>query len=266
MLMNEHEEGQYDVFAEHARKKQSVLLVDSDEEGLRYTSTLLRRLDYKTETAKTAREGYVCATTDVPSVIITALKLKDMNGLNLMTQLRRNSKTTTIPFIALRTSGDAIAEKYCFSAGAVDCLVKPVSAELLYRAVQGCLEDRPRASMRFRTTQLVWVDTVPFDNSDDVHTLDISERGLFLRTTKAVPENTQLSLRIDLAGTIIKAKARVVYTCPPCKGPYQEPGMGLQFTYLSPTDLEFVRRFMRTEITRGLLNDEQDEEFFFLRH
>jgi hypothetical protein len=174
-----------------------------------------------------------------------------MNGLNLISLLRKNPKTTNIPFIALRNPDDSTGTKYSFRAGAVDCLVKPVSPELLYLAVQGGLEDRPRASMRFRTIQPVWVDTVPFEGGDDMHTLDISERGLFLRTSNPAPENTWLSFRINLNGTIIKAEAKVIYTCPPCKGPYLEPGTGLEFTYLSPTDRELIRKFMRSEITRG---------------
>ena len=251
--MNIHEGDSYDVFASHERRSHPLLLVDSDAESLLCVSMLLQRLDFRVATAKTAREAFASATTAIPSLIITALSLNDMNGLNLITLLRKNPKTTNIPFIALRNPRDYVGEQYCFSAGAIDCLVKPVSAELLYRAVQGGLEDRPRAAMRLRTIQPVWVDTVPFDDGEDVHTLDISERGLFLRTAKPAPENTRLSVRIDLNGTIIKAEVKVIYTCPPCKGPYGEPGAGLQFTHLSPNDLELLRKFMRKEITRGIV-------------
>jgi CheY-like chemotaxis protein len=255
MLMNIHERDSYDVFASFERRSHPLLIVDSDAESLQYISMLLQRFDFRTDTAKTAREALASATTAIPSLIITALSLKDMNGLNLIKLLRKNPKTTNIPFIALRNIGDYIGEQYCYSAGAIDCLVKPVSAELLYRAVQGGLEDRPRAAMRFRTIQPVWVDTVPFDDDQDLHTLDISERGLFLRTAKPAPENTRLSVRIDLNGAIIKVEAKVIYTCPPFKGPYYEPGAGLQFTYLSPNDLELLRKFMRREIMRGIVPD-----------
>jgi CheY-like chemotaxis protein len=257
MLMNIREGSSYDVFASPNRRRHALLIVDTDAPSLLYISMLLQRFDFQTETAKTAQEAFEITTTAKPALIITAMRLNGMNGLNFITLLRKNPKTTNIPFIALRNPGDYIEEKHCFSAGAVDCLVKPISAELLYRAVQGGLEDRPRAAMRFRTIQPVWVDTVPFDGGEDIHTLDISERGLFLRTAKPAPENTHLSLRINLNGRIIKAEAKVVYTCQPCKGPYNEAGAGLQFTNLSPNDLKLLRKFIRTKITRGIV-PEQD--------
>ena len=255
--MNMHEDGSYDEFASPDRRRQTLLIVDTDAQSLLHISMLLQRFDFQTEIAITAQEAFEITTNTIPDLIITDLDLKDMNGLNLIKQLRKNSKTTNIPFIALRDPRYPIGVKYCFSAGAVDCLDKPVSAELLYRAVQGGLEDRPRATMRFRTIQPVWVDTVPFDGGEDVHTVDISESGIFLRTAKPAPENTRLSFRINLDGIIVKAEAKVVYTCPPCKGPYSEPGVGLQFTHLSPNDLELLRKFMRNKITWGIV-PEQD--------
>jgi CheY-like chemotaxis protein len=263
--MNIHNGCSYDVFASPRRRKQSVLIVDSDALSILYISMLLRRFDFKTQTAKTGREAFACATTAIPSLIITALSLNDMSGLNLITQLRKNPKTADVPFIALRNPQDSVGDKYCFSAGAVDCLVKPISAQLLYRAVQGGLEDRPRATMRIQTIQPVWVDTVPFDGGEDIYTLDVSDHGIFLRTAKPAPENTRLSFRINLDGIIIKAEAKVIYTCPPCKGPYHEPGTGLQFTYLSPNDLELLRKFMRNEITRGTV-PEHDLSYLLANH
>jgi len=263
--MNIHENGSYDVFASPDRRRYSLLIVDSEAMNLLYLSMLLKRLDCETKTAKTAREAFASAMTAKPALIITALKLNDMHGLNFITQLRKNPKTANIPFIAMRNPGDTLGEKYCFRAGAVDCLVKPVSADLLYRALQGGLEDRPRAAMRFRTILPVWVDTVPFDGGYDIHTLDISERGLFLRTANPAPENTRLSFRINLDGTIIKAEAKVVYTCPPCKGPYKEPGTGLEFTYLSPNDRELLRRFLKNAVTRGAV-PEQDLSWLLTDH
>jgi CheY-like chemotaxis protein len=252
--MNIPDGGSYDVFAVPDRRKYSLLIVDSDALSLLHISMLLKRFDFQTETVKTAQEAFERATTATPALIITALELKDMHGLYLVKLLKKNPKTTNVPFIALRNPGDSLGEKYCFSAGAIDCLVKPVSAELLYRALQGGLEDRPRATMRFRTIQPVWVDTVPFDGGgEDIHTLDISEGGLFLRTAKPAPANTRLSFRINLDGTIIKAEAKVIYTCPPCKGPYHEPGTGLQFTNLSPNNLEILQTFMRNEVIRGIV-------------
>jgi CheY-like chemotaxis protein len=264
-FMNAHENGLTDIFATPDRIKRTLLIVDSDTQNLVYLSMLLQRFDFQTHTAKTAREAFASATTTTPSLIITALGLTDMNGLHLIKLLRNHPKTANISFIALRSQEDTVGEQYCFNAGAVDCLAKPVSAELLYRAVQRALEDRPRATMRIRTIQPVQVDTAPFVGSKGLYTLDMSERGVFIRSVKSAPENTLLSLKINLNGLLIEAEARVIYTCPPHKGPYHEPGMGLQFTDLLPNDLGLLRNFIRSEVTRGLV-PEQDLPYAPMDH
>ena len=251
------ENGSADVFASSDQKNRCLLIVDSDAQNLLYVSLLLQRFEYQIGTAKTAREAFVNATAALPSLIITSIGLQDMSGLNLMKLLRQNAKTAVIPFIAMRRQEDAVGEQHCFNAGAVACLCKPVSAELLYRAVQGALEERPREAMRIRTIQPVKVDATSPGTNADMHTLDMSERGMFLRTTTQFPANTHLAFRINLNGVIILAEGKVIYTCPQGKGPYQEPGMGLQFTRISPHDLELVRRFIRNEVMRGIV-PEQD--------
>ena len=235
------------------RRKHLLLIVDLDTENLVYMSMLLQRFDFLTEISKSAREAFVSVTTTIPSLIITALSLKDMNGLNLIKLIRKNSKTANIPFIALRNKDDALGEQYAFRAGAVECLTKPVAAELLYRAVQGALENRPRVAMRIRTIQPVDVSTKPFDGCQGLYTLDISERGLFIRTAVPAHQNAILSLKINLNGIVIAADASVIHTCPPHRGPHHEPGMGLKFTHLSINDLELLRTFIKNEITRGLI-------------
>jgi CheY-like chemotaxis protein len=242
-----------DIFVSEGRGNRMLLVVDSDPQNLLYVQMLLQGFEFRTNTARSAREAYALASTIIPSLILTAVDLKDMSGLNLMKSLRKSAKTTNIPFIVMRRQEEAVTSEMCFKAGAVDCLIKPISAELLYRAVQGATEDRPRAYMRIRTIQPVKVDTAPYDGRDGIYTLDLSERGIYLRTTKPAPENTRLHLQINLNGIIVPVETNVVYTCPPCKGPYSEPGMGLQFTQILPNDLELIRRFIKHEVVRGIV-------------
>jgi CheY-like chemotaxis protein len=252
--MNGQENGSFDVYASSDnRAKRTALLVDNDALSLQHVSMLLQQFDLGARTATSAREAFTSAMNEPPAIIITALRLKDMHGLNFIKLLRKNPATAEIPFITLRNPDDELWEKYCFNAGATDCLMKPVSAELLYRAIQGGLEERPRASIRLRTILPVWVDTMPFDGGDDVHTLDISEHGLFLRTGKPAPEHTHISFRINLDGIIIKAEAKVIYACPPCRGPYNEPGNGLRFTLISPDDRDILKTHMKKELSQSIV-------------
>jgi len=234
------------------RRNRFLLVVDSDSNNLLYTSMLLKRFDYHTYTTRTAREALEMARVAVPSLIITALDLKDMHGLELMQHVKKNPSTADVPFIALRKAGEPIGETQSADVRAAEYLDQPVSAELLYRAVQAAVEAKPRSHIRIRTLQPVKVDDMPINDFEGVCTTELSERGMFLRTKSPAAVNTRLSIQIYLYGQIIVVEAVVIYSDGAGAGPYREPGMGLQFVRIAPKDQELIRQFIRNEVMRGI--------------
>jgi len=70
-----------------------------------------------------------------------------MNGIEFL-KLRKNDKSTTnVSFIFMRKPDDLIGVTQCFKQGVIDCLIKPVSVEQLYRVVQKTLEITPYATL-----------------------------------------------------------------------------------------------------------------------
>jgi CheY-like chemotaxis protein len=234
------------------RKNRFLLVVDSDANNLIYTSMLLKRFDYQTCTAKTAREALEMTKVAVPSLIITALDLKDMHGLDLIQHVKNNIPTAEVPFIALRKPGAPMKGQRGAEVPAVECLYQPVSAELLYRAVQAAVETKPRSHIRIRTLQPVKVDDLQFTDLEGVCITELSERGMFLRTKSPAAVNTRLSVQIYLYGQIIGVEAVVIYSDGTGAGPYRYPGMGLQFIRIAPQDQELIRRFIHGEVLRGI--------------
>jgi DNA-binding response OmpR family regulator len=234
------------------KKSRLLLVVDSDADNLAYTATLLKRFDYQTSTADTAQEAFQIAAVSVPSLMIISLDLKDTHGLDLIRELRKNPSTAAVPFIALRRSGDLLGEKKSLELGAADCFYHPVSAERLYQAVQAATESRPRACIRLRTTHPVKVEDLTFVGLENASTLDLSERGMFLRTAEPAAVSTRLALRIDLNGRHIPVEAVVIYSYRTAGGPYLQPGMGLEFVRIAPRDQALIRQFVQTEVTRGI--------------
>jgi CheY-like chemotaxis protein len=234
------------------RKDRFLLVVDSDVNNLFYTSMLLQRLNYRISTAKTAREAIETTTISAPSVIIAALGIEDMHGSELVRELKRNPSIADVPFIFLTQRGDLLGEKRCRELGAIECLYQPVSPELLYRAVQTAVEATPRENIRLRTRLLVTVNAKPLECGDGACISELSERGLFLRTRSPAPVNTRLSLQFDLNGRLIAAEATVPYNYQAGGGSNHEPGMGLEFVRIAPMDREFIRQFIREQLTRGI--------------
>ena len=234
------------------RKRRFLMVVDSDSDSLSYLSVLLNRFNYPSFKATSAQEAIETAATAVPFLVVTSLHLPDMHGFDLMQQFKENLATSHIPIIAVSRQEDLNVRKRCLDMGAVGCIYHPVEAETLYRVVQVAVEKNPRSCMRVRTTKPVKVNDERHDTFYGAYTLDLSERGMFLRTVNSAPLNTALSLQIDLNGRIIPAVAEVLYSCKEGTGPYQEPGIGLKFSRIEPKDQEFLRIFIQNEVMRGI--------------
>jgi DNA-binding response OmpR family regulator len=234
------------------KKSRFLLVVDSDPNNLFYTAMLLRRFDYEIQTAETAEKALAIARAAAPSLIITALNLTDMHGLDLVRQCKQHPALAAVPFIALLRQGDLIEEKRCRDFGAADCLSRPLSPESLFRAVQAAVETTPRENIRIRTRLPVTVNDLQIEPEEGECVSMLSERGMFLRTKSVAAVNMRLSFQLDLNRTLITAEAIVLYRYPTGGGPYQEPGMGLEFVRISPKDRELIRQFIRNEITRGI--------------
>jgi two-component system, OmpR family, alkaline phosphatase synthesis response regulator PhoP len=238
--------------AGYDRDSRFMLVVESDANSLFYTSMLLQRFDFRICMAASAEEALAMVPVAVPSLIITALDLKGMNGLELMQKLAGNPATASVPVIVLTKQGDLVGDKRCREAGAVDCLDKPVKAEQIFRSVEAAVETTPRSSIRIRTRLPVTVTNMPFVDAEGASVSVLSEHGMFLRTLRPAPPDTRLSLQIGLNDRIIAIEAVVRSSYRIGEGPYSEPGMGLQFVRTSPQDQELIRQFIRNEVTRGI--------------
>ena len=229
-----------------------LLVVDSDANNLFYTSMLLQRFDYCISMAATAEEALAMVSVAAPALVITSLDLKGMNGLEFMRRLGQNPGTAAVPVIVLTTQDDLIGDKRCREAGATDCLEKPVLAEQLFRAVEAAVETTPRMSIRIRTNLPVTVSNMPLVELEGACVSVLSEHGMFLRTLRPAPIDTRLSLQISLNDRVIALDAVVRSSYRTGGGPYNEPGMGLQFVRTSSQDQEIIRQFIRNEVTRGI--------------
>ncbi len=69
-----------------------------------------------------------------PTTVLLDLFMPEVNGIDLLRQLRRNKKTALIPVVMLSTEENPVTKKDAFEEGANDYLVKlPDKAELIAR-------------------------------------------------------------------------------------------------------------------------------------
>ena len=228
-------------------------MVDGNPSELFSTGMILQRLDYTIFTASTAEDGLRFMEIARPSAIITELLLPKMSGMDLLNRVKQDPLTKNIPVIVHTHMKDPKVEELCLVGGCASFLRKPVDPNTLDRSVQYAIEVTPRHYIRFKTCLPVLIsDEAKGSAASSECVTALSENGIYIRTNQSRPVNSMLPITILVPGRRIKARAIVLYCITGASGPLKEPGMGMRFVEISGEDREFIRKFIKDEITRDL--------------
>jgi two-component system, OmpR family, KDP operon response regulator KdpE len=123
----------------------AVLLVEDQPELLRALSINLRARQYDVLTARTGREALAVAASHPPDAVILDLGLPDIDGTEVIVELRRWSKAPIIVLSGRSSPGDKIG---ALDVGADDYVTKPFAmAELLARLRAALRRDEGEANL-----------------------------------------------------------------------------------------------------------------------
>lgn len=238
------------VNTQSAFRKQFLLVVDSDARSRMRTSKLLQKFQYQVWTAGTGAEAIEMATTAMPALVVTADRLKDMAGGDLVLKLKENAPAVSV--IVLNETRDPAVQRACLAAGAATCLVKPVSVEDLYRVVQVAIEPVPRMNLRINTKLPVSIKNKTVNCGEGGCARVLSEHGVYILIPHPFPLKTKLPLQIHLDDGPLSADAEVIYAHREGSQSNQTPGMGMQFLQMSDQDQERLRCFIRSQIAEDI--------------
>ena len=111
--------------------KLSILLVEDEKNICDFISTSLSAQDYRVSTAHTGKEALPIITSQCPDLILLDLGLPDMDGMEIIRQVRTWS---SIPIIVLSARTQEQEKVRALDLGADDYLTKPIgTSELLAR-------------------------------------------------------------------------------------------------------------------------------------
>jgi len=103
-----------------------MVLIIEDEAKLRRTvAAYLEDSGYVIREAANGREGIERFAEIKPDVVLTDLRMPEMNGMEVLGWLRLHSPST--PAIVITGTGDQFAPASVLEAGAKMCLVKPIN-------------------------------------------------------------------------------------------------------------------------------------------
>lgn len=111
--------------------KNTILLIEDEENIRSFISTTLKNQEYKIITAATGTEGLHLSASLCPDVILLDLGLPDMDGMDVIKQLRT---WTSVPVIVISARSNEHEKAKALDSGADDYITKPFgTVELLAR-------------------------------------------------------------------------------------------------------------------------------------
>lgn len=113
-----------------------LILVADDQEPIRVLLKIsLERMGFEVATAKDGREALGSVRERPPDLIITDVMMPEMDGYEVLAELRKDPATANIPAIVLTALEEESYQDKSASLGAVEHLVKPVSLPALKQKV-----------------------------------------------------------------------------------------------------------------------------------
>jgi two-component system, OmpR family, KDP operon response regulator KdpE len=130
--------------------KRNILVVDDEAQITRVLKTALSAQGYSIRTAGDGREALQEIKTWSPDLIITDLRMPNMDGLELCRKVRTESR---VPIIVLSVKGEETIKIEALDAGADDYVTKPFSVNELLARVRAALR-RSSASEQPETPEI----------------------------------------------------------------------------------------------------------------
>lgn len=120
-----------------------ILIVDDVENVRNYFCETLCELGYAVDLAQNGKEALLKAGDNIPDLILLDIKMPDITGINVLSQLKRYPKTENIPVIiisAVADETDIIVQ--CIKKGAEDQLLKNVDPLILHEKIKSCIQKK----------------------------------------------------------------------------------------------------------------------------
>jgi CheY-like chemotaxis protein len=109
--------------------KKHILIIDDEPTWLKISSHILQNCGYDVFTAGSGKEALKALKSFKPDLILSDVRMPDMNGFDLVDNLKHIPAASSTPIIFFSAIDDYDARKVARTLGAVDYLVKPFNKD-----------------------------------------------------------------------------------------------------------------------------------------
>ena len=120
-----------------------ILVVEDNEKNMKLVRDVLQATGYRTLEATTGGRAVELATERVPDLVLMDVQLPDIDGVEALSRLRADERTSSIPVLALTAQAMHGDRERFLGAGFDGYLSKPVDVVELVGAVRRHCERRP---------------------------------------------------------------------------------------------------------------------------
>ena len=153
--------------------KHNILVVDDEPQISRVLKTALSSLGYGTRVAGDGDEAVQIMKEWSPDLVITDLRMPNMDGLALCRHIRAQSR---IPIIVLSVRGEEHTKVEALDSGADDYVTKPFNMKELLARVRAALR---RASVPEQPEAAI-IETGDFRIDTEAHSVRVRDRDVHL--------------------------------------------------------------------------------------
>jgi pilus assembly protein CpaE len=127
---------------------EDIVLVDDDRVIQKMVGGFLERTGYHVRKASDGIEALQLVHERIPDLVITDVRMPELNGIELTARLRGHHRTAGVPILMFSDLGEAHDALAGYAVGADDYLPKPFELAILEAKVQALLRRAARASAR----------------------------------------------------------------------------------------------------------------------
>jgi signal transduction histidine kinase/DNA-binding response OmpR family regulator len=159
-------------------KKNSVLIIDDESSNIIVLTNILKE-DYKVYAVIDSLEAVETAGEHLPDVILLDIIMPEMDGYEVIAELKKNERTKNIPVIFITGLDDTEAEEKGLALGAADYIMKPFHPAIVNLRVANQIDLLHRMGQQALMTKIAGT-FLSTSHVDSLYTQTLSMVGEFM--------------------------------------------------------------------------------------
>jgi signal transduction histidine kinase/ligand-binding sensor domain-containing protein/DNA-binding response OmpR family regulator len=166
-------------------RRRSILLVEDDADLRLFVKATLHD-EYTVFEAKNGREGWEKACKNLPDFVISDIMMPEMDGVELLRQLKNDFRTSHIPVVLLTAKTTIESQIEGLSYGADDYITKPFSIPFFKARIRNLFEQRKRLQEAYRSRLTDLAPAEPATAEDNSFTLPSQDDMLLEKAVRII--------------------------------------------------------------------------------